>query len=108
MRILELSSGEWRSGQVLLAETFWERLRGLLARPSDTAMLIPGSSVHGFGMRRSCRVIALDPGLGVLSTSILRPGRIVWQQGAAWMLELPVTVPPPPAGGDSVGLAVNR
>ncbi|HEY5685734.1 MAG TPA: hypothetical protein VIY70_10215 [Acidimicrobiia bacterium] len=103
MRTVEFHGAGWRSGAVLVAETFWERLRGLIARPPDTAMLVPGRSVHGFGMRRSCQVVALDGDGVVVSSSILRPGTLVRVPAARWMLELPTTAPLPPVGGVLAG-----
>jgi hypothetical protein len=98
MRLVELSCAGWRSGPVLRAHAFWERLRGLIARPPDTAMLIRTRSVHGLGMTRPCRILALDARCRVLAVSVLRPGRMVSVRGASWMLELPMSIPPPPIG----------
>lgn len=99
VRTVEFHGAGWRSGAVLVAETFWERLRGLIARPPDTAMLVPGRSVHGFGMRRPCQVVAIDRDGVVVSSTILRPGTVVRVPAARWMLELPTSAPPPPVGG---------
>ncbi len=106
MRIIELGSGEWQSGQVLVAESFWQRLRGLIARPPDTAILIPGRSVHGIGMTRPCRVVALDRRYRVLAVRVLRPGRVVSVPGTSRILELPESIPPPPLAA-TLGVTLN-
>jgi hypothetical protein len=93
--VVEIFGDGWESGPVLVAERFAERLRGLRGRGVETSMLIRGWTVHGFGIRRSCVVVALDESFRVLSSQILRPRRVVVAPGAAFMLELPASASPP-------------
>ena len=61
-------------------------------------MLLRGSSVHSFGMHESLWIVALDESASVTSVRLLQPGRVVWMQGASWLLELPASMSPPGIG----------
>jgi hypothetical protein len=61
-------------------------------------MVIPGSSVHGFGMDRPLLVVALTRNFEVMSTVVMPPNRFVRVRGARWMVELPEGTDPPAAG----------
>ena len=98
MQLVGIDLGTVRHQSVWVAETFWERLRGLNGRPPDAAMLLPGWSVHGVGMRRRITVIALDAEFRVMATRQLRPGGVCAVRGARWMLELPTWAEPPSIG----------
>lgn len=78
-----------------VASTRWERLRGLLGRPSlssGTGLLIPGATaVHSLGMRFPIEVVWLDDALHVVEVRVLRPGRLtVPRPRARHVLECPV------------------
>ena len=45
---------------VEVAERFIERWRGLRPRPDGRSMIIPGASVHAFGMREPVWAVGLD------------------------------------------------
>lgn len=75
--------------EVFVAETFGERLRGLIGRPPHWAMLLPGSSVHSVGMRRPIVVVALDADFRVVETTRLDPMRVFSAKASHWMVELP-------------------
>ena len=75
--------------KVLLAMTFWQRLRGLLGTgrlPADQGLLLPGcSSSHMFGMRYPLDIIYLDREGKILKVvAELQPGQIsgCWQASA--------------------------
>lgn len=91
---------------VVLADTYLRRLRGMLGRPRlpPALLLHPGGSVHGMGMTRSLDVAVLvraDPGergrttpvtpMRVAKVSRLRPfGFVAGVKGACATLEAPV------------------
>ncbi|MCL2667287.1 MAG: DUF192 domain-containing protein [Micrococcales bacterium] len=78
---------------VIVADTYFRRLRGMLGRhPLPPALiLIPTNSVHGMGMRDALDVAHLDSDGTVLSTTVLRPMRATRSvRGAKQVLEAPV------------------
>ncbi|WP_380164497.1 hypothetical protein [Jannaschia sp. R86511] len=91
---------------VLLADTYWRRLRGMLGRRTlpPALLLHPGGSVHGMGMTRSLDVAVLvprdrpdrgrvpvDAPMRVAKLAVLRPFALVTGvRGACATLEAPV------------------
>jgi uncharacterized membrane protein (UPF0127 family) len=78
---------------VLVADTYWSRLRGMLARtPLPPALLLrPSSSVHGVGMREPLDVATLGADGTVLTVRVLKPfGLIPPVRGAVDVLEAPI------------------
>jgi uncharacterized membrane protein (UPF0127 family) len=87
-----------------VAKDFRTRLLGLAWRDRERAgpgLLIPRcSSVHTFGMRFPLDVYFLDAeGQVIVVRRRVPPRRVVWQRGAAAILE----IPSPPEGGESAG-----
>jgi len=87
-----------------VAKDFRTRLLGLSWRSRERAgpgLLIPRcSSVHTFGMRFPLDVYFLDADGRVISARRrVPPRRVLWQRGAAAILE----IPSPPEGGESAG-----
>jgi uncharacterized membrane protein (UPF0127 family) len=87
-----------------VAKDFRTRLLGLAWRDRGCAgpgLLIPRcSSVHTFGMRFPLDVYFLDAEGRVISVRRrVPPRRVIWQRGAAAILE----IPSPPEGGESAG-----
>jgi uncharacterized membrane protein (UPF0127 family) len=87
-------------GPFPVAKDFRTRLRGLSWRDRAAAgpgLLIPCcASVHTFGMRFPLDVFFLDGEGRVISTRRrVPPRRIIWQQGAKSVLEIPS-----PEGGE--------
>jgi uncharacterized membrane protein (UPF0127 family) len=81
-----------RGGRLLVARTFWQRLRGLgglRSMPPGHALLIPRcSSVHTAGMRFSIDVAFLDAHGRVLAlTESLPPWRMAGHRGADAVVE---------------------
>lgn len=77
---------------VLVADTYWSRLRGMLARaPLPPALLLrPSSSVHGLGMRLPLDVATLRADGTVLTVRVLKPfGLMPPVRGAVEVLEAP-------------------
>jgi len=60
--------------------------------------VLAARSVHGFGMRESLGVVSLDAAGRVRRVGVLRPGRLFWDRGACWVIELPTGRPLPPPG----------
>lgn len=76
-----------------LADTLWERLRGLMGRrelaPGEGVLLRPSGSVHTCFMRFPIDIIFLDAELEVLRVAAaVRPWRTRGQRGARAVLEL--------------------
>lgn len=92
--VTNLTRGRRVAGQVWMADRWWLRLRGLLARPplreDEGLMLEPCKAVHMLGMRYPIDVVFLDRQGGVVATyHRLQPGsRSHWHQQAALALEL--------------------
>jgi uncharacterized membrane protein (UPF0127 family) len=79
-------------GELLVARTFSERLRGLAGMPSlasDRALLLPScSSVHTAWMRFAIDVAFLDAGGRVVAlTESLAPWRLAGHRGARAVVE---------------------
>ncbi|MGR8950413.1 MAG: DUF192 domain-containing protein [Gammaproteobacteria bacterium] len=79
--------------RVYRAQTTFERMRGLLARPPLNAeegfWLEPCNSVHTFGMRYSLDVVFMEAGGRIVKlVENLRPWRIAGSIGARSSLEL--------------------
>jgi len=82
------------AGQLLLATTFFRRLKGLLGTdslPAGAALLIaPCSGVHTLGMRYSIDVLFMSKAGTVLKiVADLPPARMAGGSGSAYVLELP-------------------
>ena len=77
---------------VYTANTFCQRLRGLLGRPQlgdDEALHIqPCSDVHSFGMSYPIDVVFLGDKGNVLDIKTLKPNRIALCKGAKSVVEL--------------------
>lgn len=100
---LVLRSGDAAVPGVVLADTYWRRLRGMLVRRvlPPGLLLVPGGSVHGMGMTRPLEVAVLGPAHDgaervrgphrVLRTGVLRPMGLMGSAPGAWaVLEAPV------------------
>lgn len=61
--------------QVVVADTYLRRLRGMLGRRPlpEALVLVPANSVHGIGMREALDVAVLDREGTVLAVTVLRP-----------------------------------
>jgi hypothetical protein len=89
---------DWSSPPVLLADTFYQRWKGLRPRPAGQGLLIRARSVHGFGMKEPLLIVGLDALGGVLGIRILFPRRFAFVPGARQILELPIDVEVPAEG----------
>ncbi len=107
VRVENPARGTVLGSSIMLAESSWNRLRGMLGRAAPSAgeglLLAPCRGVHMYGMRYPLDVLFLDQEGGVVAVyPALPPGtRTPLVRGAAFALELPVgTVE---ASGTSVG-----
>ena len=81
--------------RVAIADTWWQRLRGLLGRPAlqpgEGLLLTPCRAIHMAGMKYPLDVAFLDPqGLIVALYHRIAPGeRTRWHASARSALELP-------------------
>lgn len=80
---------------ILVADTFWTRLRGMLGRPEPQSgeglLIIPSKSVHMWGMKYPLDVLVLDEDQTILATyTPLEPGQHTsWHSKGRMVLELP-------------------
>lgn len=77
----------------LWARTFWQRMRGLIGRPSLNAgeglLISPCSSVHTFGMKYSLDLVFLNmKGRVIKLVADLRPYKFAGCLGASHVLEM--------------------
>jgi len=95
VRVVHGDSGVRVGSRVAVADSWWRRLRGLLARPrlqEDEGLLLLGcNSVHTVGMGYAIDVAFLDEeGTVVRSLDSLAPGRVgLGGPDAVHALELP-------------------
>jgi len=95
IRVVHGDTGRRVSSRVGVADAWWPRLRGLLARPplesGEGLLLVDCSSVHTIGMRYPIDIAFLDAkGRVVRSIAALQPGRVrLGGPGAVHTLELP-------------------
>ena len=94
----ELRCGEWSSGPVKVADSFWRRLAGIHGVPRGWGVLIPGRSVHGFSLVAGLWAVGLDKTLRVVGVRSLRPGGLVVFREATAVLELRSDRAPPHVG----------
>ena len=83
-------SDGWSSPIVHVANTFRQRFTGLRPYSSGQGILIPGRSVHGFGMKEPLLIVGLDDESRVVDLRVLFPGRLAVFRGARHVLELPI------------------
>lgn len=90
---LQNGTGETLATTVWLADSWWSRFRGLIARPplgdSEALWIRPCSQVHTHFMRHAITVVFLDSDLRVLRViPEMTPWRISpWVRGARSVLE---------------------
>jgi uncharacterized membrane protein (UPF0127 family) len=95
VRVVQGTSGVRVGSRVAVADTWWHRFRGLLARPplrkGEGLLLLQCGSVHTVGMAHSIDVAFLDAdGRVVRSIARLRPWRVgLGGTEAIHALELP-------------------
>ncbi|QUH27003.1 DUF192 domain-containing protein [Serpentinicella alkaliphila] len=70
-KILNSRNGEILASKVVLADTFWLRLKGLIGRDNiedeEALILYPCSEIHCYGMKFNIDIIFLDKDKKVIS-----------------------------------------
>ncbi len=92
-KVADLFVDGTRVGEVIVADTYVRRLRGMLGRRPlpEALVLVPGNSVHGIGMREPLDVAVLDRVGTVLRVQVLHPWRATASvRGGKQVLEAPV------------------
>jgi len=93
--MVNATRGAALGSRIRLADTWWSRLRGFLARPEpiigDGILLSPCSKIHTFGMRFPLDILFLDRKGRVLAMyPEVRPWRMTPRiRNSAYALELP-------------------
>lgn len=95
MQATDITSGKTLAQRLTVAETFLNRLKGLLGRkelaPGDGLWIKPCNSVHTFGMRFPIDIVFLDRNMQVVAVARgVVPGRAALRSKASSVLELPV------------------
>lgn len=98
MKPVRLSGEGWCHSPVILAESRYERWRGLRGLPERSVLLLACSSVHGIGMRRAFLAVGITSDGVVRRVETVRPGRIAFLRGCTYVLELPLEMTPPDPG----------
>lgn len=88
----------WTSQPVFAARSFLEKWRGVKALPGGSWLLMPAKSVHGFGLKETLLVAAIDGDMRVSDVRVLDPGRVLFFPRARLVLELPIDETAPPVG----------
>jgi uncharacterized membrane protein (UPF0127 family) len=81
-----------------MARTFSDRLLGVWRVPAGSAVILPVTSVHTFGRRRSLDLVGVDAGMTVVTTMTLPPNRVTVIPSARMIVELPAGSPLPEVG----------
>jgi len=95
LRIVNRTRDSVLGSRVLLADRWWQRVRGFLRRPEPVSgegmLLSPCTAVHSLGLLFPLDVIFIDAGGRVVATyAPLQPGRrTAWHHRARYALELP-------------------
>jgi len=109
IRLIHVASGRVLAGNLEVARTTPERMRGLLGRrglrPGEGMLIERCSNIHTFFMRFPIDVIFVDGDWNVRKVArAVPPWRMVWAPGARHVIELPsgATDRIPVAPGDAV------
>jgi uncharacterized membrane protein (UPF0127 family) len=97
MQRIALSASDWRTTGYL-ARTFSDRLLGVRRAPAGSVVVLPTTSVHSFGLRRTLDLIGVDDRMTVVATMPLRPNRVRVIPSARMIVELPAGRPLPEIG----------
>ena len=97
MQRVALTASEWGTSGYL-AQTFTERLLGVRRLPAGSVVVLPTTSVHSFGLRRSLDLIGVDDRMRVVATMPLPPNRVRVIPSARLIVEVPAGGPLPEIG----------
>ncbi len=94
LSVVDAEGGTVIAGEVLRADSFWRRLRGLMGRrPLETGeglLLTPCNAIHTFFMSEPLDALFLDAAGGIVGMAEnLPPWRTRFVPGSCQVLELP-------------------
>lgn len=98
MKNVGLRAGSWSVDHLVVAESFFERLRGVKLSAARQGILIHRSAVHTMGIADAIETVAVDREGRVVGVRTLSPNRFAWFRRAKYVLELPAGSPVPPIG----------
>ena len=98
MEHVTLTTPSWTSGPVVIADTFYRRLRGVRIVPPRHALLLRAASVHGMGLSSPLTTVAFDRSGHVSAVGRLAPWRFWGRAGARMILEMDLEEPIPDFG----------
>jgi hypothetical protein len=96
----------WVSGPLAVARSRSQRFRGLRPRAYGMGLVLKARSVHGLGMQEALGVVSLSASGTVRRRRVLLPGRVFWDPGGVWMLEVPSERGLPPPGATLVPVPI--
>jgi len=88
--------GTWDASPVAIAGTAGQRLLGV--KTGADRVLLRTRAVHGRGVRRGLRLVAINDAGVVVAVRALGPGGFAWLRGATWVLEQPLDASQPAVG----------
>lgn len=98
MKYVGLRADSWSVDHLVLAESFFERLRGVTLSAARRGIVIQRSAVHTMGMSHAIETVAVDGEGRVVGVRTLNPNRFAWFRGAKYLVELPPGSPVPLIG----------
>lgn len=98
MKNVSLRADSWSVDDLVLAESFFERLRGVNLSAARRGIVIRRSAVHTMGMSHAIEAVAVDGEGRVVDVRTLDPNRFAWFRGANYLVELPAGSAVPSVG----------
>lgn len=81
-----------------MAESFFERFRGVNLSAAGRGVVLHRSAVHTMGMSTAIEVVAVDWQGRVTEVRTLAPNRFAWFRGTSYLVELPAGTEVPEVG----------
>lgn len=97
-----MKAGSWTGDGLVVAESFFERLRGMKLSTVVRGVVIRRSAVHTLGLSSAIEIVAVDREGRVIGARTLAPNRFAWLRGASYLIELPGGAELPEVGSEVV------
>lgn len=97
-----MKAGSWSADGLVVAESFFERLRGVKLSTAVSGVVIRRSAVHTMGVSSAIETVAVDREGTVIGVRSLAPNRFAWFRGASYLVELPGGTEVPEVGSKVV------
>lgn len=81
-----------------MAETFWDRLRGIKKIPDGSGVALRSRAIHTVGLEKPFGAFGLDQTGTVVTVKTLAPNRFFYFRDADLVVELPEESELPPEG----------